>query len=82
MQIAPGGPSTLRAVIKVHSKSGEQLTHIVTGDSFHAQHAPMKHFGLGTDTAVDSIEIRWPDGTTKVISDPAINAYHLVTPSS
>ena len=82
LQIEAGGPSTIGAVIRVRTGSGEQITHIVTGDSFRAQHAPMKHFGLGSDTAVDSIEIRWPDGTIEVIKDPAINKYHMVSSST
>ena len=82
LQIEAGGPSTIGAVIRVRSNSGEQLAHIVTGDSFRAQHAPMKHFGLGSDTAVDSIEIRWPDGTIEVMKDPAINTYHVVSSST
>ena len=82
LQIEPGGPSTIGAVIRVRTDSGVQLAHIVTGDSFRAQHAPMKHFGLGSDTAVESIEIRWPDGTIEVMEDPAINKYHIVNSST
>jgi hypothetical protein len=82
LQTAPGGPSTIGAVIRVRADSGEQLAHIVTGDSFRAQHAPMKHFGLGSDTRVHAIEIRWPDGAVEVIEDPAINTYHIVRPST
>ena len=82
LQIEPGGPSTIGAVIRVRTKSGEQLAHIVTGDSYRAQHAPMKHFGLGSGTAVDSIEIRWPDGIIEVIENPAINTYHVVSSST
>ncbi len=82
LQIEPGGPSTIGAVIRVRSDAGEQLAHIVSGDSFRAQHAPMKHFGLGEGTSVDSIEIRWPDGTVETIKDPAINTYHVVSSST
>jgi hypothetical protein len=39
----------------------------------------MKHFGLGAESAVEAIEIRWPDGTVQLLSDPAINTYHVVT---
>lgn len=82
LQIAPGGPSSIGAVIRVRSESGEQLAHIVTGDSFRAQHAPMKHFGLGSGTSVDSIQVRWPDGTIEAMNDPAINTYHMLTSST
>ncbi len=82
LQIEPGSPSSIGAVIRVRSNSGEQLAHIVTGDSHRAQHAPMKHFGLDSDTGVDSIEVRWPDGTIEVMKDPAINTYHAVSSST
>ncbi len=82
LQLEPGGPSTIGAVIRVRSNSGEQLAHIVTGDSYGSQHAPMKHFGLGSGTDVDSIEVRWPDGTIEVIEDPAINTYHVLSSST
>jgi hypothetical protein len=82
LQTEPGGSSTIGAVIRIRSQSGDQLAHIVTGDSFRAQHAPMKHFGLGSGTEVDSVEVRWPDGSVKVIEDPAINTYHVVGSST
>ena len=78
----PGGPSPNGAVIRVLSDSGEQMTHIVTGDSYRAQHAPMKHFGLGHDSRVHSITVRWPDHSESVIDSPAINRYHAVSPST
>ncbi len=54
----------------------------VTRDSYRAQHAPMKYFGLGSDSAVESVEIRWPDRTTEVMRDPANNTYHVVSSST
>ncbi len=82
LQTEPGGPSTIGAVIRIRSQSGDQVAHIVTGDSFRAQHAPMKHFGLGSGTHVDSIEIRWPDGTVARVEGPAINTYHIIRSST
>ena len=79
LQIEAGGPSSIGAVIRVRSNSTDQLAHIVTGDSYRAQHAPMKHFGLGTDTRVDALEVRWPDGSINILKDPAINTYHVVS---
>jgi hypothetical protein len=82
LQSGTGGPSSLGAVIRVHSESGEQLAHVVTGDSFRAQHASMKHFGIGKDTAVSAIEIQWPDGAETVLNNPEINTYHIIDYSS
>ncbi|MSU21973.1 MAG: CRTAC1 family protein [Pedosphaera sp.] len=54
------------------------VRQIVTGDSYRSQHANTVHFGLGTNSQVDSVEIRWPDGETAVLRDPAVNRYHSV----
>ena len=78
LQIEPGGPSTIGAVIRLKTQNHTQLAHIITGDSFRAQHAPMKHFGIGKETSIDSIEITWPDGSTQIIKNPDINSYHTI----
>lgn len=78
----PGGPSPIGAVIRIVSESGERMAHIVTGDSYRAQHAFMKHFGLGTDKNVNEIRILWPDQTESVIKSPDINRYYQITPST
>ena len=39
------------------------------------------HFGLGTETAVASIEISWPSGIVQRIEKPAVNqVLHVVEP--
>jgi len=36
------------------------------------------HFGLGDDSVVERLEIRWPDGTTQVLTDIAGDRYVTV----
>jgi hypothetical protein len=33
-----------------------------------------QHFGLGSLTAVDALEIRWPGGGLQIVDDPPVNA--------
>jgi hypothetical protein len=74
------GRSPVGAKITLHAASGpSQVGQIVTGDSIHSQHATTMHFGLGAATRVDAIEVRWLDGTTHRIENPAINQYHQVS---
>jgi hypothetical protein len=50
-----------------------------SGDSYLSHSDPRLHFGLGTRTKVESIEIRWPNGTVQRLSDvPANTALELV----
>ncbi len=60
--------------------AGKQIREIVTGDSYRSQHANTAHFGLGKETKINSVEVRWPNGRTKKIFSPAINQYHEVQP--
>jgi hypothetical protein len=44
------------------------------------QHGPILHFGLGPETRVGSLEVRWPGGLTRVLRNPEIGRYHYVAP--
>ncbi len=51
---------------------------VATGDSFAAQLGPVVHFGLGTASSVDKLEIRWPEGKVDTLATPAVDRYHDV----
>ena len=72
------GDSPLGARIRVVTASGVQPGQILTGDSYSAQHAARLHFGLGGQTEVQRIEVRWPDGKMRRLTKPAVNQYHRV----
>ena len=75
------GVSPLGAKVTVTTANGERTNVAVSGDSYSAQHAPVLHFGLGGIDAVESIEVRWPDGEVTVLDAPAVDAYHDVSPA-
>ena len=72
------GFSPLGAEVRVHTARGMQVARIVTGDSYVAQHAAAKHFGLGKLDKVEAIEVVWPNGQTTRVDDPPVNAWHEV----
>jgi hypothetical protein len=37
---------------------------VQSGSSYISQEDLRLHFGLGSATTVDSVEVKWPDGTT------------------
>jgi hypothetical protein len=76
----PNGYSPVGATIRVKAANGEQVTKIVTGDSFSAQHAATAHFGLGAADAVESIEVRWANGEITRLERPDTNSYHDIDP--
>ena len=74
------GQSPIGATVKVLYDGQSAVRHVVTGDSWRAQHSGQKHFGLGATKLIEAIEVRWPNGKTSRLTQPAINQYHEVKP--
>ena len=72
---------TLRATF-LHNAAGEpaRIGRLVTGDSYHAQFANAKHFGLGPRDKVQAIEVAWPNGELTRVDNPPVNQWHAVRP--
>jgi hypothetical protein len=54
-----------------------QIREAQSGSSYLGQNDLRAHFGLGSATRVERLEVRWPGGTTDVIRD--LPANHVVT---
>ena len=74
------GRSPLGAVVTVRAEGRAWSRPVVTGDSFASQHPGQVHFGLGAIQAVESLEVRWPDGTMRRLARPGLNRYHQMKP--
>jgi len=72
------GISPVGAVVSVHTAEQTHVGRIVTGESVMGQHSTTLHFGLGSSTRVESIEVRWPGGMTRIVRDPEIDRYHRI----
>ena len=73
------GTSPVGARITLRSQR-DATQWIYIGESFDAQRSSTRIFGLGQLDQVDGLEVRWPDGSTTMLTDPAINRYHRITP--
>ena len=62
------------ATIKVVTPSGRALyNHVTTSVGFMSSSDRRAHFGLGAETKIDHVEIRWPSGILQRIAHPAID---------
>ena len=50
---------------------------VQSGSSYISQEDKRLHFGLGKATQVDSLEVKWPDGTTTALQN--VKATQIVT---
>jgi len=54
--------------IKLTTESGMvQYNHVTTAGSYASSSDKRVHFGLGADTQIKEIELRWPSGTVQVL---------------
>ncbi len=66
--------NAIGAVIKVQTASGRTLyNHITTSVGFMSSSDRRAHFGLGAETRIDHVEIRWPSGIVQRIAHPAVD---------
>ncbi len=71
LQGAKSNRDGIGARIKVVTKSGAQYDHMSTSCGYASSSAGPVHFGLGTNTAVETVEIRWPSGIVQTMRDVA-----------
>ncbi len=55
-------PAAIGAIVRVSTGPLEQMRQITAGCSFRSQEPDEAHFGLGSATVVDRIEVTWPGG--------------------
>jgi hypothetical protein len=72
--------NAIGATIKVVTATGRALyNHINPSVGFMSSSDRRAHFGLGAETKIDRIEIRWPSGIRQRIDRPAVDRILKVT---
>ena len=67
------------ARVLLTSSGVRQRADVFSGGSYASSSDPRVHFGLGSATHVDKVEIFWPDGTNQEVSVSAIDQILTVT---
>jgi hypothetical protein len=76
-----GGVSPVGAKVVVRTPEQTHVGQVVTGETLMGQHPTTLHFGLGRSRRVESIEVRWVGGRSRLIRDPEPGRVHLVRPA-
>lgn len=61
------------ARVEVHTASGMQIRDVRSGEGFAFMSTINTHVGIGSDTAITKIIVRWPSGVIDEILAPTIN---------
>jgi hypothetical protein len=70
------------ARIKLTAGDLHLTDEIFSGRGYQSSYAMQPHFGLGSHTRVERVEVRWPDGTTQVLRDVKANQLLVITQSA
>jgi hypothetical protein len=62
------------ARVELYSALGKQIRDVRSGEGFSQMGTLNTHFGIGTDTEIEKIIVRWPSGIVDTILDPDLNS--------
>jgi hypothetical protein len=78
-----GGPKSPRdaigTTVYVTANGFRQRGDVISGGSFASSSDPRLHFGLGSATTIDKVEIEWPSGAKETVKLPGVDTYYTVT---
>lgn len=77
-----GGPSNrdgIGAEVRVITAASLQAATVTTGGSYESSSDKRVHFGLGSESAIRAIEIRWPSGTRETLHPVAVDRFYTIT---
>src|SRR5258705_13832908 len=66
------------ARVKIVAGGMTQTDEIHSGGSYLSQSDMRVHFGLGSASKIDSVEIHWPSGATESLKDLAADKFYSV----
>ena len=65
--------------ITVTAGEHTQIQEVDPGGSYLSSHDPRCYFGLGTNTAIDRLEVRWQSGVVQIFENLPANQVHTVS---
>ncbi|MDX2216200.1 MAG: CRTAC1 family protein [Oculatellaceae cyanobacterium bins.114] len=73
LPLTPYGAPARGTIVSLTTADRRQTKVIDAGSGYLCQMEPVAHFGLGTQTQIESVEVRWLDGAIAKISSPNTN---------
>ena len=57
--------------IEIYGAWGKQIRDVQSGSGFQNMSTINAHFGIGTETQISQVIVRWPSGTVDIIDNPS-----------
>ena len=65
--------------VTVRAGGRTQVQEVNPGASYLSSHDPRLHFGLASNTTVDSLEVRWQSGVVQIFENLPTNREHVIS---
>jgi hypothetical protein len=78
----PSNRNAVGAIVTVRTADSVQRAERRSGDSYLSHSDERLHFGLGTQTKVDALEVRWPTGTVQRFGEIPANTFVKIVEGS
>jgi enediyne biosynthesis protein E4 len=70
------------ASVRIETAAGVRVRHLVVARGYMSGSEPALHFGLGDETQIRRLTVRWPSGTTQAFDNlPADRRYTITEPA-
>jgi hypothetical protein len=71
--------AAIGARVTIHAGGMTQFDEVRGGGSYLSQNDLRLHFGVGSATKIDSVEVRWPTGKSESFKDVAADRIYAIT---
>lgn len=62
------------ARVEIYTEMGKQIRDVRSGEGFSQMSSLNTHFGIGADSEIEKVIVRWPSGIVDTIENPDINS--------
>ncbi len=76
------GSDAVGARVTISTGAKKQISEVRASGTYLSTNAPVVHFGIGSNTAIDSIDIRWPDLKVTHFSAVAADRSYIINPNT
>jgi len=66
------------AIVKIYGPWGVQVREVRSGEAYGIQNSFAVHFGLGANTAIDSVIVQWPSGIVDEMTTIPGDAHYVI----
>jgi len=75
---AKGPRDAVGATVYLTAGGMRQRGDVLSGGSYSSSNDPRVHFGLGSATSIETVEIHWPSGAVEKIALPSVDRFFTV----